>query len=195
MGGGGTDVNSILGRALWPRETPEMMMVVNGDILLAAATCPPAAVIKGLFKTLLRVRHVEFEAHAGVHNPNAWDAGAAEPGAPIDVARQLSRIEFGSACARWRHQWVDRITLKPWQEDLRKTLSHSKFGKKVRSWFEAWVNQYLGNRHVARAVIRYGCATAALLTSIRKAIAKEKVNNAKKRKRQDDVHGAGEPVS
>ena len=39
------DVNSIFGRALWPRETPKMMMVVNGYIILAAATCPPAAVI------------------------------------------------------------------------------------------------------------------------------------------------------
>ena len=76
-----------------------MMMVVNGDILLAAATCPPAAVIEGLFKTLLRVRQAEFEAQAGVHNPNAWDTGAAEPGVPIDVVRQLSSVEFGSANA------------------------------------------------------------------------------------------------
>ena len=66
------------------------MMVVNGDILLAAATCPPAAVIEGLFKTLLRVRQAEFEAQAGVDNPDAWDTGAAEPGVPIDVIRQLS---------------------------------------------------------------------------------------------------------
>ena len=42
-----------------------MMMVVDGDILLAAATCPPAAVIEDLFNTLLRVRSAEFEAQVG----------------------------------------------------------------------------------------------------------------------------------
>ena len=40
-----TNVHSVLGRALWPRETPKMMMVVNGDILLAAATCPPDGMV------------------------------------------------------------------------------------------------------------------------------------------------------
>ena len=44
-----TDANSILGRAPWPRETPKIMMEANRDILLAAATCPPAAVIEDLF--------------------------------------------------------------------------------------------------------------------------------------------------
>ena len=63
------DANSILGRALWPRETPKIMMEANGDIPLAAVTCPPAAVIDSLFKTLLRVRQAEFEAQTGVHNP------------------------------------------------------------------------------------------------------------------------------
>ena len=123
-----------------------------------------------------------------------WDTGAARPGVPIDVSRQLSGTEFGSAYARWRQQWVGRITLEPWQEDLHKTLPQSKFGQKVRSWFEAWVNQYLGNRHVARAVIRYGCTNAAVATSILGAIETEKVEEAKKRKLQDEAHGAGEPV-
>ena len=49
------DVESILGRVLWPRETPKMMMLENGEIIMSAATCPPAAVIEGRFKTLLRV--------------------------------------------------------------------------------------------------------------------------------------------
>ena len=38
---GATNVDSILGRALWPREMPMTMMVVNGEILMAAAVCPP----------------------------------------------------------------------------------------------------------------------------------------------------------
>ena len=88
-----------------------MMMVVDGDILLAAATCPPAAVIEDLFKTLLRVRQAEFEFQAGAHNPDAWDTGAAEPGVAVDVDRELSTHEFGSAYGRWRKQWVARITL------------------------------------------------------------------------------------
>ena len=84
--------------------------------------------------------------------------------------------------------------MAPGQEDLRRILPHSKFGQKVRSWFEAWVNQYLGNRHVARAVIRYGCTNVAVVTSILGDIATEKVVGAKKRKLQDEAHGAGEPV-
>ena len=59
---GTTNANSILGRALWPRETPKTMMVVDGDILQAAANCPSADVIEDLFKTLLRVCQAEFEA-------------------------------------------------------------------------------------------------------------------------------------
>ena len=55
------------GEIVLPRETPKMMMVVDGDILLAAATCPPAAVVEHLFKTLLRVRQAEFEAQEGVN--------------------------------------------------------------------------------------------------------------------------------
>ena len=92
-----------------------MMMFVNGDILLAAATCPPAFVINGLFTTLLRVRQAELEAQAGVPNPNAWDTGAAEPGVPMDVDRELSDTEFCSADARWRQQWLERISLTPSQ--------------------------------------------------------------------------------
>ena len=107
-----------------------MMMVVDGDILLAAATCPPAAVIEHLFKTLLRVRQAEFEAQAGVNNPDAWDTGAAEPGVPIDLDRQLDGPEFGSAYGRWREQWVGRIKLHPWQEVERQRLSNAAFGKK-----------------------------------------------------------------
>ena len=71
------------------------MMVVDGDIPLAEATCPPAAVFEDLFKTLLRVRQAEFEAQEGVNNPDAWDTGAAEPGAAIDLDRQLDVIRLG----------------------------------------------------------------------------------------------------
>ena len=108
MSGGTTEVNNILGRALWPRETPKMM-VVDGDILLAAAACPPPAVIENLFKTLLRVRQAEFEAQEEVNNPDAWDTSAAEPGVAIDLDRQLDGTEFGSAYARWRQQCQDHV--------------------------------------------------------------------------------------
>ena len=84
--------------------------------------------------------------------------------------------------------------MQPWQEEQRKSLSQSDFGRKVRSWFEAWLNNYLGNRHVARAIIRYGCSSANVVTEILEAIKKEKEEQSKKRKRQDDAHGAEEPV-
>ena len=65
------------------------------------------------------------------------------------------------------------------------------FAKKTRSWFEAWLKKYLGNRHAARAVIRYGTTDVAVLTCILDAIDEEKKEEAKKRL---DAHGAGEPV-
>ena len=103
---------------------------------------------------MLRVRQAEFEAQAGVNNPDAWNTGAAEPGVPIDLERELDGEELGSAYARWRRQWLDRITLHPWQEKLRDNLPHAELAKKGRYWLEACVNKYLGNRPVARAVIR-----------------------------------------
>jgi len=42
---GATSVDSMLGRALWPRESPKTIMVVDGEITTAAATCPTANVI------------------------------------------------------------------------------------------------------------------------------------------------------
>ena len=83
--------------------------------------------------------------------------------------------------------------MQPLQDDLRRTLSHSDFGRKLRSRFEAWLKNYLGNRHVARTIIRYGCTTA-VMSIIVLAIEMEKVEEAKKRKLQDEAHGAGEPV-
>ena len=168
--------------------------VVDGDILLAAATCSPAAVIEDLFKTLLSVRQAEFEAQEGVNNPDAWDTSVVESGVAVDLDRQLDGIEFGSAYARWRQQWVDRITLHLWQEEARQKLSHAAFARKVRSWFEAWLDRYLGNRHVARAVIHHGTSDPAVVANILEAIEKEKEEEVKKRKLQDESHGAGEPV-
>ena len=162
------------------------MMQANGDILLAAVTCPPAAIIDRLFKTLLRVRQAEFEAQSGVHDPNAWDVVAAAPGVPIDVSRELTGNDFASALARWRKQWVDRLTLKPWQEQLRWTLPNHEFGRKARGWFEAWLNNWLGNRHVARAIIRYGFNSAAVVTDLMENIKQEKAEETKTRTRQED---------
>ena len=191
---GATSVDSMLGRALWSRESPKTIMVVDGEITTAAATCPPANVIADLFMTLLRVRQAEFEAQAGVKDPDAWNTGAEEPGVPIDLERELDGEEFGSAYARWRHQWLERIALYPWQEQLRETSSHSALARLGRSWFEAWLHKYFGNRHIARAVIRYGTMTAASLTSLHVAIVEEKKEEGNKRKFQEDAHGAGEPV-
>ena len=184
------------GEIVLPRETPKMMMVVDGDILLAAATCPPAAVVEHLFKTLLRVRQAEFEAQEGVNNPDAWDTGAAEPGVAIDVTRHLEDEEFGNAYARWRQQWLERITLYPWQVKLRLELPHHAYVRSTRAWFEAWLHKYLGNRHVARAVIRYGTIEVGVVTRLLEAIENEKTQVAeeKKRKREAETHGAAEPV-
>ena len=41
-----------------------------------------------------------------------------------------------------------------YQEKLRDNLPHAELAEKGRSWFEAWVNKYLGNRPVAQAIIR-----------------------------------------
>ena len=81
------------------------MMVANGEILMAAATCPPATINANLFKTLLRVRQAEFKAKAEVTKLHAWNTGAAEPGVPIVLARELNGQGFGSAYARWRRKW------------------------------------------------------------------------------------------
>ena len=99
--------------------------------------------------------------------------------------RLLGDTEFGEAYGRWRRQWVERITLLPWQEEQRATLSHSEFGRKCRAWFEAWLNNYFGNRHVARSVSRYGTSDAAVLTRIISCIADEK--DTKKRRREEET--------
>ena len=112
----------------------------------------------------------------------------------IDVARQFSHDEFASAYKRWRDQRVARVTCVPWQEELRQALPHAEFGRKARSWFEAFLNSYLGNRHVARSVIRYGFTDDASLTNMLEAIGTEKAETAKKRKREAEAHGPGEPV-
>ena len=66
----------------------------------------------------------------------------------------------------------------------------------TRAWFEAWLHKYLGNRHVARAVIRYGTIEVGVVTRLLDAIEKEKTQVAeeKKRKREAETHGAAEPV-
>ena len=84
----------------------------------------------------------------------------------------------------------------PWQEKKRGTLSNATFGRKVRSWFEAWLNNWLGNRHVARAIIRYGTTEVGVVARLLEAMAPERTQVAeeKKRKRQEKTHGAAVPV-
>ena len=91
-------------------------------------------------------------------------------------------------------QWVDRITLHPWEEEARQKLPHAAFARKVRSWFEDWLNKYPSNRHVARAVVWYGTSDPAVVANILEAIGQEKEEEVKRRKLQDESHGAGEPV-
>ena len=146
--------------------------------------------------TLLRMRQAEFEAQSGVQDPDAWNVTAAASHVPIDVSRERTGNKFESALRRWRKQWVERVPLNPKQEQLRSTLPNHEFGRKARGWFEAWLNNWLGNRHVARAIIRYGFNSVVVVTDLMESIKKEKAEEAKKRKRQEEEeeHGAEEPM-
>ena len=53
---------------------------------------------------------------------------------------------------------------------------------------------YLGNRHVARAVIRHGTSDASISTCIVEAVNHEKQEEVKKRKLEDEERAAGEPM-
>ena len=88
------------------------------------------------------------------------------------------------------------MRLLPHQEEMRKTLSGAKFKKEARSFFEAWLKRYFGNRHVARAVIRYGVSNVDMLVNLRAALEKEaQEDQANKRKRNEEAqHGAEETV-
>ena len=167
-------------------------MAADGEVQLAAATCPPADLIEDLFKTLLRVRQAQFEVEAGVtSSPDAWDTGAGEPGVPIDLDREFTGVEFGVVYGRWRRQWVEKATLLPWQEKQRQTLAPHDFGRKARSWFEAFLNNWLGCRHAARVIIQYGVSRPAVLTHLIEAIQTER---AQVRENAEQARGAGEPV-
>ena len=65
------------------------------------------------------------------------------------------------------------------------TFAFSVWQTKVRGWFEDFLNNWLGNRHVARAVIRYGTTDVVVLTELLEVIDQEKAEEAKKRKLQD----------
>ena len=57
----GGDLHSVVGRALWPRNTPKRaMLAADGEVQLAAAMCQPKDLVQDLFKTLLRVRQAQF---------------------------------------------------------------------------------------------------------------------------------------
>ena len=66
----------------------------------------------------------------------------------------------------------------------------------ARSWFEAWLKKWLGDRHVARAIVRFGVSDAHLLASLRENADKERrEEKAAKRKRWEEMQdGAEEPV-
>ena len=64
-------------------------------------------------------------------------------------------------------------------------LLASECGRNVRGWFEAFLKKWLGNRHVARTVIRYGTTDVVVLTKLVEAIAHEKAEEAKEGELRD----------
>ena len=171
-------------------------MTDEGESLVAAATCAPVELIQDMFKTLLRVRQAHFAVQKGYKEANAWNTDAAEPGVDIDIGRELTEDEFQKAFSRWRNQWALKLALTPEQQRLKDTISPNAFNKKVRTWFEAWLNNWLGNRHVARAIIRYGLNDPEIVHKLREAITKETrdAKDAEKRKHASERSGAIEPA-
>ncbi len=68
-----------------------MVVVPGGQFGLAAATIASGSVIDDLFAMLFRVRQAELAVPYGYNNPDACDAGVAEPGVPIDIHKQVDR--------------------------------------------------------------------------------------------------------
>ena len=75
-------------------------------------------------------------------------------------------------------------------------MSANAFNRKMRAWFEAFLNNWLGNRHVARAIIRYGLNDPEVVYKLREKIAKETqdAKEAEKRKHDCERSGAVEPA-
>ena len=82
------------------------------------------------------------------------------------------------------------------QQNLKNTVSANAFNKKARVWFEAWLNNWLGNRHVARAIIRFGLNDPQIVHTLRMEILKEmaEAKESVKRKHDDEASGAAEPT-
>ena len=169
---------------------PQVCVIADGEILLEAAAVPAANAVAEIFKTLLRARQAQFDAMQGVENPDAWShsAGALQPG-----GREFTDDEFSEAYSRWRDQWIERITLTPEQKAQKNTLSASAFHKKARSWFEAWLHKYIGSRHIARAIVRYGIDDPAVLLRVKQQLDEE--TQAKKRKADEAMDCNVEPVN
>ena len=170
---------------------PQVCVITDGEILLEAATVPAADAVAEMFKTLLRARQAQFDAMQGVENPDAWShsAGALQPG-----GREFTHEEFEAAYARWRKQWIQRINLTPKQEEQKNTLSASAFHKKARSWFEAWLHRYIGDRHVARAIVRYGIEDPTVVVRLKEQLDLER-QTEKQKADDDNTHGVSESVN
>ena len=52
----------------------------------------------------------------------------------------------------------------------REYMANHNFGRKARSWFEAFLNNYLGCRHATRVIIQYGVSQPAVLTHLVEAL-------------------------
>ena len=129
-----------------------------------------------------------------MNNAGAWDTGAADPGVSIDLDCQLDGTEFGSAYARWAsvvggQDHVASLARRGTPENFRMQRLPERYGH----GFEAWLNRNLDNRHVARASSGTAPVIPLSLQTFSRP-SKRKEEDVKKRKLQDESHGAGEPV-
>jgi len=190
------DPAGVVGLTLWPRESPKRMVVTaEGDIAFAAVSSTCGDVVEELFATLLRVRQAEFASKAGFPDSNAWNIGAVEPDVPIDIHRTLKEHEFESAWGRWRKQWQNNITLTDKQTWDKKNLPVWKFNKKMRTAFNAFVKNFMGEPHVAKFIIRNGVGPendTLMLVALQEEIVKTKQERSKHE--EEETHGAEEPV-
>ena len=106
--------------------------------------------------TLLRVRQAEFASAKGYKEPDAWDFGVVEPDVPIDIHTQLTDNQFDNAWKRWRVQWQERTPLTDKQKQDQMTMNNNRFNKQMRSAFGAYLNNLMGEPHVAKLIIRNG---------------------------------------
>ena len=71
-------------------------------------------------------------------------------------------------------------------------MANHNFGRKARSWFEAFLNNWMGCRHAPKVIIRYGVSKPDVLTHLIEAIKQEK--RQEREDAEEAAHGAEELV-